>query len=244
VRQASDIESFFDRAAADYREAHGSARRLLHYRLELIRSMMRFRPDDRVLELGCGPGNHLLPLASCFASALGTDLSAAMVEVGRQRCHEQGLDGKVDFAARNAETLEGVESASFDAAFCVGAFEHMVDKAAVLRSLARVLRPGGRFGCLTPNGEWPWYRRIAPRLGLATTRLSTDHFVGEVEVRTLLREAGFTDATFGHWTFVPRGDMPAPWGLAMTTLDAMGRIARVGRWRGGLMFHAVLPRGR
>ena len=119
----------------------------------------------------------------------------------------------------------------------------MVDKAAVLRSVARVLRPGGRFGCLTPNGEWPWYRSIAPRLGLATTRLSTDHFVSEAEVRALLREAGFERATFGHWTFVPRGDMPAPWGFAMTALDALGRVARVGRWRGGLVFHAVLPGG-
>jgi ubiquinone/menaquinone biosynthesis C-methylase UbiE len=239
VRGASDIEDFFDRAAADYREAHGSAERLLTYRLGLIRSLMRFDEGDRVLELGCGPGNHLLPLAGSFASAVGTDLSPAMIEIATQRCHEQRLAHKVRFGAANAETLEGIAPRSFDAAFCVGAFEHMPDKLAVLRSVARSLVPGGRFGCLTPNGDWPWYRTIAPRLGLATTRLSTDRFIGAAEARELLAQAGFTDVAIGHWTFVPRGDMPAAWGAAMQGLDAIGRVARVGRWRGGLTFHAI-----
>lgn len=239
MRRASDIEDFFDRAAADYREAHGSAERLLAYRLGLIRSMMRFNEGDRVLELGCGPGNHLLPLAGSFACALGTDLSAAMIGIASQRCREQGLGDKVRFEVANAETLENIAPRSFDAALCVGALEHMPDKAAVLRSVAHVLVPGGRFCCLTPNGDWPWYRAIAPRLGLATTRLSTDRFIGAAEARELLAQAGFTRIAIGHWTFVPRGDMPAPWGAAMQTLDAVGRLARIGRWRGGLRFHAV-----
>ena len=241
MRRAVDIERFFDQAAADYREAHGSGEELLRYRLELIASMMRLRPGDRVLELGCGPGNHLLPLAGSFASALGTDLSAEMIRIATQRCHEQRLQGKVSFAVANAQALDGIADASFDAAFCVGAFEHMPDKAAVLRSVARVLRPGGRFGCLTPNGDWPWYRHIAPRLGLATTRLSTDHFVNAAEVRALLAEAGFAQARIGHWTFVPRGDMPGGWARAMQWLDGAGRVLRIGRLRGGLTFHAVRP---
>lgn len=243
VRRAADIERFFDAAAADYREAHGSADGLLRYRLELIRSAMRFRVGDRVLEIGCGPGNHLLPLAGSFASGVGTDLSPAMIGIAAQRCHELGLQGKLRFGVADAETLEGVEPGAFDAAFCIGAFEHMPDKLAVLRSVARVLAPGGRFACFTPNGDWPWYRTIAPRLGLATTRLSTDRFVGAAEARELLAHAGFTGVTVGHWTFVPRGDMPPGWGRAMQALDAVGRVTRIGRLRGGLMFHAVRAAG-
>jgi ubiquinone/menaquinone biosynthesis C-methylase UbiE len=243
VRRAVDIERFFDQAAADYREAHGSGEELLRYRLELIASMMRFHPGDRVLEIGCGPGNHLIPLAGSFSSALGTDISPGMIGIASQRCHEQGLQGKVSFALSNAETLDGIADACFDAAFCVGAFEHMPDKPAVLRNVARVLKAGGRFGCLTPNGDWPWYRAIAPRLGLATTRLSTDRFVTAADIREMLANAGFTDTAIGHWTFVPRGDMPAGWARAMQWLDAAGRLLRIGRLRGGLMFHAVRPSG-
>ena len=40
------------------------------------------------------------------------------------------------FRADNAETLASVPERSIDVVFCVGAFEHMVDKSAVLRSVA------------------------------------------------------------------------------------------------------------
>jgi ubiquinone/menaquinone biosynthesis C-methylase UbiE len=239
VRQASDIEDFFDQSASDYEEAHGSAEKLLRYRLGLIRSMMRFNAGDRVLELGCGPGNHLLPLAGAFASAVGTDLSAAMIRIATQRCHGEALQGKVRFEVANAQRLDRIEPAAFDAAFCVGAFEHMPDKLSVLRNVARALKAGGRFGCLTPNGDWPWYRHIAPRLALATTRLSTDRFVGAAEARQLLAQAGFTRIRIAHWSFVPHGDMPPMWGHAMRLLDGVGRITGIGRLRGGLLFHAV-----
>ncbi len=239
VEDTADIENFFDRSAADYREQHGPAERLLGYRLELIRTMMRFRPDDAVLEIGCGPGNHLLPLAGLFASALGTDLSPAMVDIATRRCRGQRLEAKVQFRVANAEMLPGVAPGSFDAAFCVGAFEHMVDKPAVLRNIARALKPGGRFGCLTPNADWVWYRRLAPLLRLETTRLSTDRFVNAAEVKEMLRVAGFEALCLDPWTFVPCGDMPAPWGRVMDALDVAGRWTGIGALRGGLAFHAV-----
>jgi 2-polyprenyl-6-hydroxyphenyl methylase/3-demethylubiquinone-9 3-methyltransferase len=239
VVHASDIENFFDRAAADYSEQHGPGEKLLAHRLALIRSLAQFRATDRVLEIGCGPGNHLLPLAGLFAGALGTDLSRRMIEIALQRCHEQGLGGKVWFQPDNAETLAGVPDRSFDVAFCVGAFEHMVDKGAVLRNVARVLEPGGRFVCLTPNGDWLWYRRLAPWLRLSTTRLSTDRFVGETELRALLAESGFESPGIGYWTFVPRGDMPRPCAAALDLLDLAGRRVAPRSLRGGLMFRAI-----
>lgn len=239
VGRTADIEDYFDRAAGDYREQHGSQARLLEYRLGLIRSLVRFRATDRVLEIGCGPGNHLLPLAPLYARAVGTDLSANMIAIARQRCHEEGLEGKVEFRTANAETLETIAERSVDVAFCVGAFEHMVDKPAVLRSVARVLAPGGRLACLTPNGDWLWYRRLAGLLGLATTRLSTDRFVGAAQVRAWLAECGFDAVETGYWTFVPRGDMPGACAAMLDALDLAGRLGGARHLRGGLTFHAV-----
>lgn len=239
VAGASDIENFFDHAADDYREQHGSQEKLLHYRLGLIRTLAQFSASDIVLELGTGPGNHLVPLAPLFASAVGTDISGRMIEIARQRCQEAGLEGKLQFRTDDAQTLGSVPSQSIDIVFCVGAFEHMPDKAAVLRSVARVLRPGGRFVCLTPNGDWLWYRRLAPLLGLHTTRLSTDRFVGADEVRSALADSGFDSVRTGYWTFVPRGDMPRVCAALMDLLDMLGRVAAARHLRGGLTFHAV-----
>ena len=237
--RTSDIEHFFDRAAADYREQHGPGEKLLGYRLGLIQTLARFGTADHVLEIGCGPGNHLLPLADHFASALGTDLSGKMIEIARKRCHEQGLEGKVRFRTDNAETLDSVPARSIDVAFCVGAFEHMVDKKAVLRSVARVLKPGGRIACLTVNGDWLWYRRLAPLLRLQTTRLSTDRFVGASEVRAWLAECEFDSVHVGYWTFIPRGDMPRPCAGVLDLLDIAGRVAWPASLRGGLLFHGI-----
>ena len=239
VARASDIENFFDQAAADYREQHGAQEVLLRYRLGLIRSLAQFSATDLVLEIGTGPGNHLMPLAPHFASAVGTDISRRMIEIAKQRCHEVGLEGKLYFRTDNAEKLESVPAQSMDVAFCVGAFEHMVDKCAVLRSVARVLRPGGRFVCLTPNGDWLWYRWLAPLLGLHTTRLSTDRFVGADEVRSSLADCGFHSVRTGYWTFVPRGDMPRVCASVMDLLDVIGRVAAPRHLRGGLTFYAV-----
>jgi ubiquinone/menaquinone biosynthesis C-methylase UbiE len=57
-----------------------------------------------------------------------------------------------------AEQLGSVADASIDVAFSVGALEHMLDKGHVIANVFRVLRPGGRFICLTPTGHYPWYR--------------------------------------------------------------------------------------
>lgn len=239
VAGASDIEKFFDHAAGDYREQHGSQEKLLRYRLGLIRSLAHFSASDIVLELGTGPGNHLIPLAPLFASAAGTDISGRMIEIAKQRCEEAGLEDKLQFRTDDAQTLESVPSQSIDVAFCVGAFEHMPDKAAVLRSVARVLRPGGRFVCLTPNGDWLWYRWLAPLLGLHTTRLSTDRFVGAKEVHRSLADCGFHSVRTGYWTFVPRGDMPSICASAMSLLDRVGHVVAPRHLRGGLTIQAV-----
>src|SRR5687768_1834075 len=85
VRTTSDIKTFFDQAASDYQEQHGPGTRLLRYRLNLIKDFAEFEKNDRVLEIGCGPGNHLIPLADFFSAAIGTDLSEKMIESARQR---------------------------------------------------------------------------------------------------------------------------------------------------------------
>jgi SAM-dependent methyltransferase len=49
------------------------------------------QPHYRVLELGCGTGRVLVPLASCCASIVGFDLSPEMLAICRQRLQAAGL---------------------------------------------------------------------------------------------------------------------------------------------------------
>jgi ubiquinone/menaquinone biosynthesis C-methylase UbiE len=235
VRDHEDVRRFFDACAPCYAETHGDPDGLLRHRLALIRRRARLRPTDSVLEIGCGHGTHLLGLADAFGYGLGTDLSPAMVEVARQRSAASPWRAKLRFAVDRGEHLHSVADASMDVVFCVGAFEHMLDKTRMLAMVCRVLKPGGRFVCLTPNGHYLWYRWLAPWFGLETRHLSTDHFLSRHELERLLSEASLRILSLGYWTFIPRGDMPAPYGALLYGLDRLGALAASDTLRGGLV---------
>jgi ubiquinone/menaquinone biosynthesis C-methylase UbiE len=235
VHDNADVRAFFDLCAAAYAEQHGDPRRLLAERLALVRREARLAPDDVVLDLGCGPGHHLLALAPEIARGIGVDLSPAMIEVARARLAASSWGGRLRFEAGDAASLDGVVAAdSVDLVLCIGALEHMLDKRAALASIHRVLRAGGRFFCLTPSGDYVWYRAFAPLLGFATKHLSTDVFLTRDALTTLLARAGFDGVRTGSWTFIPKGDMPRAIGRLLAGLDAVGRIADLRALRGGL----------
>lgn len=237
ARDHADVAAFFDACAAGYADRHGDPDRLLRYRLSLLRTAARLRPADVVLEIGCGTGLHLLALADEYSRGLGVDLSPAMVEAARGRRGRHAA--KVDFAVDAAERLATVADGSVDVVLAVGALEHMLDQAAACRSAWRVLRPGGRFVCLTLNGGSLWYRRLAPALGIDTRQLATDHYLTRRELARLLRDAGFDEPELGSWTFVQRGDMPRAAAALMAGLDRAGALLGAGFLRGGLRALAI-----
>lgn len=221
----TDIRSFFDECAlAGSGEQHGHAERLLEYRLGLVRNLARPRPTDVVLDLGCGIGHHLLALEPEIARGIGIDVSPRMVELARARLRSSPRRIKLTFEVDNAEELRGIADQSINLAICIGAAEHMLDKRAVLASIHRVLKLGGRFFCLTLNADYIWYRTIAPLLGCATKHLSSDRMLTRDEFSALLEEAGFGRNRFATWTFIPKGDMSAALALPLAVLDAVGRL--------------------
>jgi ubiquinone/menaquinone biosynthesis C-methylase UbiE len=241
ARGHADVQRFFDACAPNYAEQHGNPERLLRRRLAVIRRYGRFRAEDTALEIGCGDGRHLIALSEEFAHGVGIDLSPAMIECARQRAQSSPAAERVALNIDLAECMSSVSDASIDVAFCVGALEHMIDHTAMFHSAFRVLRPGGRLVCLTLNGDFIWYNRLAPALGIETRRLSTDHYLSRGELDILLNHAGFRDLRFGHWTFVPRGDMDVWSAAGLQLLDWFGRFTRIGRLRGGLVVCARRP---
>jgi 2-polyprenyl-6-hydroxyphenyl methylase/3-demethylubiquinone-9 3-methyltransferase len=236
VQGDADVRSFFDGCAAAYAEQHGHPERLLAGRLALIRAHAGLRPQDAVLDVGCGPGQHLLALAPEIAGGVGVDLSPRMIEVARAALASSPSRQRLRFEVADAQALgpPAVPPGSFDLALCIGALEHMLDKRAALAGIHRALAPGGRLFCLGPSGDYLWYRRIAPLLGFATKHLSSDVFLGRAELTALLSEAGFERVRTGPWTFIPRGDMPPVLASLLGGLDAVGRVAGWRALRGGL----------
>jgi 2-polyprenyl-6-hydroxyphenyl methylase/3-demethylubiquinone-9 3-methyltransferase len=238
IESPEQLVAHFDRLAPEYADAHGRAARLLRYRLSIVDRLIGDARRGTLLEIGCGNAMHLIGLAASFDRAIGTDASAEMVRMARRAAGVSAPAARIELSVDPAQRLRTVEDRSVDVVLCVGALEHMLDKPLVLAQVRRVLRPSGRFVCLTPNGGYCWYRVIAPLLRLDTRHLSTDRFLTGGELGELVRGAGLSLVRVERWRFIPKGDLPSLLGPVLHGLDIAGRAAHAGFLRGGLALAA------
>lgn len=148
--------------------------------------------EQRVLDVGCGTGSLVLRLADTGAEVHGLDVSAAMIDIAKQKLAATRYPkvhfhvGALEEAARlfEAESLDGV---------CVYSLLHLVeDRLAALRLLYGLLKPGAFLVdstvCLGES-KLPFMPLIALMrcFGKAPAVKSVTKAVLETE----LREAGF-----------------------------------------------------
>jgi SAM-dependent methyltransferase len=108
------------------------------------------RPGMRVLDVAAGTGNASLPAAARGADVTASDLTPELLDAGRRRAEEAGLE--LEWVEADAEELP-FEDESFDAVIsAIGAmFAPHHQKAA--EELIRVCRPGGTIGLLSWTSE-------------------------------------------------------------------------------------------
>ncbi|MGW0883537.1 class I SAM-dependent methyltransferase [Streptomyces sp. NPDC002671] len=108
----------------------------------------------RVLDVGCGTGEHVLMCAALGLDATGVDLASRALEAARQKARGRGLTAR--FLLHDARRLAGLGE-SFDTVLDCGLF-HIFgdeDRAAFVDSLRAVLTPGGRYFMLCFSDRQP-----------------------------------------------------------------------------------------
>ncbi len=103
------------------------------------------RSGNTVLDLAGGTGD----LTTLFEKRVGkegkivlADINSAMLRTGRDRLIDKGLVGNITYAQVNAECLP-FEDNTFDCVCIAFGLRNVTDKDAALRSMYRVLKPGG-----------------------------------------------------------------------------------------------------
>ena len=149
-------------------------------------------PGHRLLDLACGPGRHTAALVRRGARVVGLDLSRALLDAAR----EAGAEQLVRADMRSLPFRNFAFDAVLNLFTSFGYFAEDAEHEAVLREVARVLRPGGRFVLDFLNAP-------AVRAGLVARDERT------TGATTVVQERWFSpDGRFVHKRIQAGGDRP------------------------------------
>ncbi|MFT3710371.1 MAG: methyltransferase domain-containing protein [Archangium sp.] len=156
---------------------------------------LHIRSGEKVLDLGCGPGDGCTRIADQGGVAIGLDYSQGMLETARR---VPALGGRL---TRGDAGRLPFADASLDKIVCTNSFHHYPQHIAALREMRRVLKPGGVLGLVDPRKDHLF--------GWAAIDLVENAVFGLEEVRIfsvpqwyrMLSECGFSTAKVdvGPW---------------------------------------------
>jgi demethylmenaquinone methyltransferase/2-methoxy-6-polyprenyl-1,4-benzoquinol methylase len=194
------VRDMFDRIAPVYDLMNRVMSLGLDVRWRRMTARAVVRPDDRVLDVCCGTGDLALADLEAGGNVTGLDFSERMLARARRK------SDAIEWVRGDATALPFPED-TFDAVTVGFGVRNLADLESGLRELARVLRPGGRLGCLEitrPTGALrPFFRlwfdglvplagRVLPG-GSAYTYLpaSVRRFPGPEDLAAVMERAGF-----------------------------------------------------
>jgi ubiquinone/menaquinone biosynthesis C-methylase UbiE len=179
AKSAKDVQAFFERVATDW-----DTIRLAYYDESVIEKMAKVAgigEGSEVADVGTGTGFVAAGLAPRVKRVIGIDNASAMLRVAREN-----LDS---LSVSNAELLVGdlaglpLADNSVDATFANMVLHHAVDPAAMLKEMARIVRPGGMI-VITDEVEHPyeWMREEHADVWLGFTPEQVESYFSEARL--------------------------------------------------------------
>ncbi|RTE85767.1 MULTISPECIES: bifunctional demethylmenaquinone methyltransferase/2-methoxy-6-polyprenyl-1,4-benzoquinol methylase UbiE [Gammaproteobacteria] len=178
------------------------------------------RAGQRVLDLAGGTGD----LTAKFSKIVGAegevvlaDINDSMLKVGREKLYNQGVVGNVSFVQADAEQLPFPDD-YFDCITIAFGLRNVTEKENALRSMLRVLKPGGRLLVLEfskPTQEWlsktydMYSFHILPKMGefIAKDKDSYQYLAESIRMhpdqetlKGMMESAGFSQVSYQNMT--------------------------------------------
>ncbi|MGS2723166.1 bifunctional demethylmenaquinone methyltransferase/2-methoxy-6-polyprenyl-1,4-benzoquinol methylase UbiE [Porticoccus sp. GXU_MW_L64] len=178
------------------------------------------RAGHKVLDIAGGTGD----LSAKFSRIVGedglvvlADINDSMLTVGRDKLMDSGVTGNVYFTQADAQYLPYPDN-SFDCITIAFGLRNVTDKALALRSMLRVLKPGGRLLVLEfskPTSEllgkaYDFYSfKLLPKMGeLVASDADSYRYLAESirmhpdqeNLKQMMVDAGFDNCSYHNMT--------------------------------------------
>jgi SAM-dependent methyltransferase len=169
---------------------------------QVLRRSYGIRPDDHVLDIGCGTGQTTRDAARMAraGAAVGVDVSASMIERARRLTDATGLSN-VSFVRADAAN-HPFPPASFDVAISRFGTMFFARPVAAFANIRRALRPGGHVVMMVwqehDRNEWSvlieW--ALAANADAPTAQPDPFSLADPALTERMLDAAGFVEASF------------------------------------------------
>ena len=219
--KAQQVEQMFDNIAPSYDKLNHRLSWNIDkgWRRKAIRQLEPHKPQA-LLDIATGTGDFAILAAEMLRPArlVGADISEGMMEVGRQKVREKGLDAIITFEREDCTALS-YPDATFDAVTAAFGIRNFADLDKGLCEMCRVLKKGGHLSIveLTSPVAFPmkqlfhiYAHTVLPVYGRLISKDNSAYSYltktieafpqGELMVE-ILRKAGFREASFKRLTF-------------------------------------------
>mgnify|MGYP003082648607 FL=1 len=215
------VEEMFDNIASTYDTLNHRLSWNIDksWRKKAIRRLAPFSPKT-ILDIATGTGDFAIMSAKMLLpkTLIGADISDKMMEIGRQKVKEEGLDGIISFQKEDCLNLT-FPSNTFDAVTAAFGIRNFQDLEKGLGEMYRVLKKGGHLCIIeltTPISfpmkqlfkiyskvVLPFYGRLISKDSSAYNYLNKTiaAFPQGETMMNILQSAGFTKTSFTRLTF-------------------------------------------
>ena len=219
--KAEQVETMFDNIAPTYDKLNHRLSWNIDrsWRKKAIRQLEPYKPQT-MLDIATGTGDFAILAAQMLKpqKLIGADISEGMMDVGRQKVQEAGLQGVISFNKEDCLNLTYADG-TFDAVTAAFGIRNFAQLDKGLSEMCRVLKKDGRLSIIeltTPprfpmkqlfkvysHTVLPLYGRLISKDKSAYAYLTKtiEAFPQGEQMVDILRRAGFADASFRRLTF-------------------------------------------
>ena len=185
----AESDKFWDKTARRYAKSPVSDEAT--YQRKLAETQSFFSPNMRIVEFGCGTGTTAVHHAPHVQHIDAIDISENMLEIGRGKAREAGVDN-ITFT-RGTLTEFNADTASFDAVLGLNVIHLLPDRQATIAEVVRILKPGGIFVSSTVCLGHSYLRfiKLAVPLGKLLGLMPDVFILTEAELASEVTSAGF-----------------------------------------------------